>query len=352
MHYDVLIIGQGISGTFLSHCLLKSNLSFLIIDDARPNAASRASSGVINPITGRRLVKTWMIEELMAYAIKSYRQIGEDLGIECIQETKMIDFFPTPQIRDAFLSRYEADKTFLNLPENENNLRGYFNYDFGYGEIRPVYLINIQPLISSFRKKMFAAGKLLEANFKATKLKVEEHKISYNDISADKLVFCDGMESFTNPWFKNLPFAPNKGEALIIEAKDFYAEDVFKKGISIVPLKNNLFWVGSTYEWKFTNDQPSKTFCKKTETLLNQWLKAPFKIISHFASVRPATLERRPFVGFHPVYKNIGILNGMGTKGCSLAPYFAHQLVQNIINRSPIQREADVLRFEKMLRRS
>jgi glycine/D-amino acid oxidase-like deaminating enzyme len=63
--------------------------------------------------------------------------------------------------------------------------------------------------------------------------------------------------------------------------------------------------------------------------LLKTWLKVPFKIIDHKASVRPANIERRPFVGFHPTLKNIGILNGMGTKGCSLAPIFC-----KAINRS------------------
>ena len=70
------------------------------------------------------------------------------------------------------------------------------------------------------------------------------------------------------------------------------------------------------------------------------------------AGIRPATLERRPFVGFHPLHKNIGILNGMGTKGCSLAPYFAFQMKENLINNKPIMPEADVQRFKKVLTRN
>ncbi|HMH31943.1 MAG TPA: hypothetical protein VK543_02880, partial [Puia sp.] len=65
-----------------------------------------------------------------------------------------------------------------------------------------------------------------------------------------------------------------------------------------------------------------------------------------------ATLERRPFVGFHPLKKNIGILNGMGTKGCSLAPFFASQLVQHIRHQSAIIPEAGVQRFSNILGRS
>ena len=73
--------------------------------------------------------------------------------------------------------------------------------------------------------------------------------------------------------------------------------------------------------------------------------------MDHKASVRPANIERRPFVGFHPTYKNIGILNGMGTKGCSLAPFFAKQLTGHLINEDQILPEADINRFSKILMR-
>ena len=85
--------------------------------------------------------------------------------------------------------------------------------------------------------------------------------------------------------------------------------------------------------------------------MLNNWLKHPYKVLHHKAAVRPATLERRPFVGFHPVQTNVGILNGMGTKGTSLAPFFASQLVQYLVHDFPIAPEADVRRFNRILQR-
>jgi glycine/D-amino acid oxidase-like deaminating enzyme len=68
--------------------------------------------------------------------------------------------------------------------------------------------------------------------------------------------------------------------------------------------------------------------------------------------VRPATLERRPFVGFHPLHPNIGILNGMGTKGASLAPFFAHQLVQHLVDGFPLMNEININRFNRILSHS
>ena len=149
-------------------------------------------------------------------------------------------------------------------------------------------------------------------------------------------------------YFKNLPFAPNKGEALIIET-GLPEGFILKKGNSIIPFGNGKFWVGSSYEWTFTDKSPTALFRQRTEAFLNQFLKIPYTVTDHLAAVRPATIERRPFVGFHPRYKQIGILNGMGTKGCSMAPYFAAQLVNHIKTGSEIIPEANIQRFTRIL---
>ena len=119
----------------------------------------------------------------------------------------------------------------------------------------------------------------------------------------------------------------------------------------LTSIETELYWIGSNYLWEFPDDQPTGQFRKQTELLLKTWLKVPFKIVDHKASVRPANIERRPFVGFHPTYKNVGILNGMGTKGCSLAPYFAKQLTDHLIYKKEILPEADIKRFTKILTR-
>ncbi|HLY70849.1 MAG TPA: FAD-dependent oxidoreductase [Puia sp.] len=351
MQTEIIIIGQGICGTFLSYYLKKAGVPFLVIDEERSNTASKAAAGIINPITGRRMVKTWMIDELMSFAKKAYTQIDRELGIHCIAETNIIDFFPTPQMRNAYLKRFEEDPEYLMLPQNENDLREHFNYDFGYGTIEPVLLITINELLTAFRKKLLDEHLLIGKYFIIDELKVSENKIQYEDITADKIIFCDGIESFSNPYFRNCPFAPNKGEVLIAEINEFPSTHIFKKGINIVPWKENLFWIGSSYQWEFSDNKTTESFRMQTESVLRTWIKTDLKIIEHFASVRPATLERRPFVGFHPTYKNVGILNGTGTKGCSLAPFFANQLVDHIVNNSPLSAEANINRFDKVLSR-
>jgi glycine/D-amino acid oxidase-like deaminating enzyme len=362
MIVDYLIIGQGISGTWLSYYLAKENASFHVIDDAQQNSSSRIAAGIINPVTGRRIVKTWMIDELLAHLVPAYKELGDESGIKAIEQKNIIEFFPTPQMKLAFEERIREDEKYLRLYKDEKYLQEYFNNEaFAYGEINPCYLINLQKIIPARRKILKENNQLTEERFDINELRVtkndrdEFRKIVYKNITADKVIFCDGSAGFDNPYFKNLPYSLNKGEALIIEAPDLPAANIYKKGLTIAPLSGSAagyFWVGSNYSWDFADTNPTEAFRLRTEQYLKDWLKIDFKIADHKASIRPANLERRPFVGFHPVYKNIGLLNGMGTKGCSLAPYFARQLADHLIHKKEILPEADVKRFQKILARN
>ena len=140
MQVEFLIVGQGISGTFLSYYLKKENKSFLVIDNNNPNTASRIAAGIINPVTGRRIVKTWMIDELIPFVKNAYSEFGNDLGITLISDKKIIDFFPTPQMRQAFLERRIEDQTYLHEEKDTGEFSKFFNYELGYGTISPVFM--------------------------------------------------------------------------------------------------------------------------------------------------------------------------------------------------------------------
>lgn len=354
MKVDVLIIGQGISGTFLSYYLQKEGKSILVIDENYKNAPSKIAAGIINPVTGRRLVTVWMVDDVLPFAWKAYQEIGHEMNINAISQKSIIDFFPNPFMREGFLQKIESGDKYVHAYPEQNHFNHLFNYELGCGEIRPVYIAHIETLIPVWRKHMLKSHILLEEFFDIEKLKIEEDKIHYKDITAGKIIFCDGTGSFKNPFFKQLPFAPNKGEALVVEIPDLPAQHIYKKSMLLTPLQGmgaNLFWIGASYIWDFDHADPTADFRESTEQVLKQWLKLPYKIVEHRSGLRPATLERRPFVGLHPVHSSIGILNGMGTKGCSLAPFFARQLTDHLAYGMSIAKDADVNRFRKVLER-
>src|SRR5687767_9634928 len=103
MNADVLIIGQGLCGTFLHWYLTASGLKCVIMDDNNERGASKVAAGIINPVTGRRLVQTWMINELLPFAYEAYTSLEKELKRSLISKKDIIDFFPSAQMRQAFL---------------------------------------------------------------------------------------------------------------------------------------------------------------------------------------------------------------------------------------------------------
>lgn len=353
MQTEFLIIGQGISGSWLSWFLEKEKRDFHVIDYPDTNTPSRLAAGIINPVTGRRHVETWMADTLLPFAWEQYNEMGKFLGIEAISQKPILDFFPSPQMRLSFLERVNEGARFVSIPAEENRFREFFNYEFGYGLIQPVYTAHLETLLPAWRKYLLEQERLSEESFDINYLERSADNIIYKNISASFIIFCNGHEAALNPYFKNLPFAPNKGEALTLEIPDLPQTAIFKKGLSLVPLaQTGQWWIGSSYEWDFKHNDPTDAFRQRTEQLLQQWLHIPFRVTNHVAGVRPATLERRPFIGLHPHFQNIGILNGLGTKGCSLAPFFAKELIEELIHQRPVHPEAAVSRYTKLLQRA
>src|ERR1700733_6012205 len=133
--YDYLIVGQGLAGTFLSRELLRRGQRVLVVDESKPFTASKVASGVINPVTGRRIVRTWEIETLMPFAVNSYQELETLLDISLVRQCNILDFHPTPQMVLAFEERIPAEKEYLRHPGNPEQWRKYFNFPFTIGEI-------------------------------------------------------------------------------------------------------------------------------------------------------------------------------------------------------------------------
>lgn len=348
-HYDIMIVGQGICGTVLSSSLILQGQKVIVIDDANNKAASKIASGVINPVTGRRIVKTWQIDDVMPAAVRIYQALEKKLDTSIVKQCNIVNFHASEQMQKAFADRIAEDPTYLSTPPLSNAISAAFDAPFGHTVIDPCWLIDVGNLLHHWRQYLTEQHTLVEEVFDFNKLAIKADLITYDKYTANKIIFCEGAKGEDNPCFKKLPFAPNKGEALLVDIKYLDNRFIYKKTVSIVPWKDSIFWVGSNYEWNNNNDEPSLAFKEKTIAALNEWLKLPYQVVDHIAAIRPANIQRRPFVGMHPAYTNMGIFNGMGTKGCSLAPYFAEQMTRYILHQTPIETEANINRFNNLV---
>ncbi len=338
MELDYIIIGQGICGTFLSWNLLKAGKKIIVIDESQPFSSTRVASGIINPLTGRRVVTTWMIEKLMPFAWDAYNETGNDIGEIIIEQKNTIAFPLSQKMLETYEKRASEANTYIQrLSENEEQYHQWFNFIYHAYAINPTYLIYLHPLLNGWRKKLIESDSLLEEKFDDAQLTIHDDHIEYKRITAEKIIFCNGVNTFQNPYWKKLPYVLNKGQALIADVPGLSPEKIYKFGaITLAPWYNNLWWIGSSYENDFDTTAPTEQFYRSTTAALNNILKIPFIIKDHLTSLRPATIERRPFVGLHPHLPKLGIFNGMGTKGCSLAPYFAHQFTRYLLNKKEI----------------
>lgn len=353
MKYDYIIIGAGICGTWLSYYLLNEKRSVLVIDDGHTSSASKVASGLINPVTGRRVVTTWMVDELLPFAWNEYNAIGKNLNKQVIQQKNILAFPSAPDLLQAFEKRKQQGNSYIYAsPVKKEALSKHFNFPFDVMQIAPCYLIDVNALIMHWRKYLISKNALSTEVFNEDDLLLSNEYIQYKNITAEKIIYCNGINSAQSKYWKQLPFVPNKGQALIADIAALSTDHIYKFGLlSLIPWQNNLWWVGSSNELNFINAEPTGNFFKTTVAMLKTILKTDFTIKEHVSSIRPAAVERRPFAGTHPAHNQIAILNGMGSKGCSLAPWFAKELAAHLINKKTIDPLADVKRFANVLKR-
>ncbi len=346
---ECIVVGQGIAGTMMSYHLWKNNIDHILIDQSLQHiSSSRVASGVINPLTGRKRVRTWMVDELFPFAKDAYQSIEKLLEINFFEEKDIISFPPNPEMVLNYENRIAGGESFLHN-DNAEQWHPYFNIAFGTKRTSSSFWLHLETLLNGWRKFAQEHNFFKEETFNFEEINSTNESVTYKNITAKYLVLCTGIKAMQQPKFNSLPFSPNKGEALILKIPVLPSTHIFKGAFTLVPLKNEEWWLGSNYDNHFKDEDPTNEFKEKALHYLKNWLKLPFTFLHHQAAVRPATVERRPFIGFHPNHPRWVIFNGMGTKACSLAPYFANQLTLAIVHGTSILPEVDVRRFQKIL---
>jgi glycine/D-amino acid oxidase-like deaminating enzyme len=353
MHVDYIIVGQGLCGTWLSYYLMKEGAQVLVIDKSAPVAsASAAASGLINPITGKRLARQWLGDTIFPFAVDAYTEIGDLLQASLISMLPIHTFFSTAD--EASFFEQKATGTHGELLTFNGRVEGleHFNDYYGTGTIYPAGLVNLKALINGWREVLSTKDALREEVFNWDQCEPDGHRVRYMDIKASAIIDCSGAAGAGQAYFSRLPFALNKGEAIIASIPGLPRNAIYKYAtLSIVPWSDSTFWLGSTFDWDFTDELPTMAFRQKTEHILSQWLRLPYALHEHFAAIRPATVTRDAFVGMHPQYPWLGVLNGMGSKGCSLAPFLADNFAQHLLHDAPLIAQMDVKRYARALNR-
>lgn len=347
-HFDYVIIGQGISGTVLAITLLENGKSVLVIDDPKLSNASHVAAGLYNPVVFKRLVKSWMADELIPFMDKFYTKAEKLLNER---------FYYKKQIIKVFAD--ENEKAFW-LKKSEEEVGKYLNKQliddpsipvkapFGMAEVLHAGNLNTTTFLNTAREFFRKEGMLLEEIFDHSLVDLHGPQPKYKDISASRMIFCEGYKASDNPFFKGLDFKLTKGEVLTVKLPQGVTipEDmVINKGVFILPLQNDTYKVGATYEWNDLNESPTEKGRNELIEKLDKVITVHFEIIDHEAGIRPTVNDRRPILGVHPEHPGLAVFNGLGTKGVMLAPYFANQLIDHLEKGLPIDPQVQLSRF-------
>src|SRR6187402_493176 len=89
----ILIIGSGYAGSLLSYFLHKKGVTTHIVDPGENATSTKVSGGIMIPLTGRRIVKTYNADSIIPFASKTYRKIEEQSGISFFRDKNVLQLF-------------------------------------------------------------------------------------------------------------------------------------------------------------------------------------------------------------------------------------------------------------------
>lgn len=359
--YDYLIVGQGTAGTALSYQLLKRGKKVLVLDQRRTDSSSRVAAGLFNPITGRRMIKTWLADSLFPYLHDFYPELEKKLATKFFYPLPIYRPFSTLAIQNHWASQsHQQDKK-----SNKINFEVHFPPKTPFAKVVKDELggilmpkgggyVDLTTFLDAFRNWLDKRNCLIDEVFSFENFKMEENYIEYKSgnqtIKAKKIIFCRGFVDAKNPYFDWLPYLLVKGEILTVKFKENPKpfDALISRSCWIVANQNNLYKTGSTYEHEdltsTITEEARKSICQRLEKLLQL---TDYQIVNQEAGVRPSTLDQRPFIGLHPKFPQLGIFNGLGTKGTSLAPYLSNIFCDYLDKKGGLTPESDILRYWK-----
>ena len=345
---DCLIVGQGIAGSCVAHSMMRRGKSIRVFAAPSRYPSSQLAAAVLNPVTGRKWVKTWNADELIPMANSFYTEATATLGSkrDFIRERRILLCGDDAEIQEAFAVR-TGDPLYQDVVATaSDDLDVPLDNLSVYGTIRGALQLDMGEFIVDTRIYLKTHGMFVQEQLDINGLNFSDGTWTYQDEQYASVIFAEGQYGFDNPWFKWLPYAAVKGELIVCEIMGLDTEDIIKGSVTIVPLPDpRIYWIGSTYEWDNRDRSPSKEGLAELMQGLKDIVGDDFSVLTHSAGVRMAAKDRRPFVGVHPNHEHVGILNGLGTKGASLAPYCAEALIEHMLEGKPLPSEIDILRY-------
>jgi len=348
---DFLIVGQGLAGSLLAWRLIHRGQRVTVLDDGHRTASSKVAAGLINPLAGMRFNRSPFVHRWLEELERCYGELEEAAGRPFLHPQAMVRLFRSPG-QARFYERRAA------VAEDGDLLGKRFAPEAagepvhaphgGFLQRRTGHL-DLPALLQFMTRWLESRGALRRQPFDHARLEITAQAVRHGELEATHLVFCEGFRGKDNPWFAKLPFAPDKGEFLILEglAPERLPRRIVNGAHWLLRHADGRYRLGATHDHHRLDPLPTPEGREALEAGLKRLVRHPeaLRLVDQQAGVRPSTADRKPLLGTHPRLPRLHFFNGFGAHGSLTIPWYAERMADWLLHGRPLPEEARLQRF-------
>lgn len=329
MQVDFLIIGQGLAGSAMAMALMDQGASVLVVDREDTFSASRVAAGLVTTVAGKGMNISWRQSEYLPDALAYYRKLEDISGRIIFHSLDTLRLFDSEQQRIKFDAKRgsltgwieEADEADLSKWNAEHG--GFIMTQGGWLDTKNYLQVVRDILGDSYRCDSFHEDDLV----------ISDSEVQWKDVKSKRVILCQGSSGLMEGGlFSFMNHRCAKGEILTVSIPSACEENIINCNGWLIPLGNETWRAGATYEWEDMSDANTEAGKLEIEEKIRRLTDLPFQVIEHTAAVRPILRSSQPYIGHHPQYPEVSFFNGLGSKGVTTAPSVAKHFAEHLIN--------------------
>lgn len=344
MKIDYLIVGQGLAGSLIAWHLLEQGQRILVVDRDEDGTSSKIAAGLVTPLAGARFHLPDGLEERLNYARQFFWDLEEAGAGTLFHHRRIARLFQNEKEKTTWDQRLAMndgryDRYFSPLAIDET----LFRADHGGFEMREGGWLDLPSFLEHTRVTLLKSASYAIGRVDANDITVQPDGIRWKNITASKVIFCEGWRGNQNRFFDWIPMNPALGDILEVTFSDLGNEErIISRGGWIIPIADGRYRVGSTY---YHHSHPAPSLADRREAVLQKLqtiTTAKASVVHHLSAIRPVIRRSQIFMGIHPTHSNVAFFNGLGSKGVINGPWHAKCLVEHLLHGRPLPPEADL----------
>lgn len=308
------------------------------MDRNDPATASKVAAGLVTPVTGKRLVKTWRLDDLLPAAARFYRRAEAECGGDFFAVRPQLRLFADERERAVYDARKNSEFLGLVADPDPPVDPAWFAAPFGGCQFKTACQLATERFLALSRSRFEVRTENVDPTTDVEAF-ADGVWLPRLGVAAKSLTFCEGFSAAGNPWFPGVAFNSAKGEILTVRIPDLAESRTVNRGVWLVPLGDGLFRTGATYDHAAHDCVPTAAARAEILARLREFVRPPVEVVAHDAAVRPIIRVKHPTLGVSPRNPRVGFFNGLASKGSLAAPFFAEQFAAFLCGAGDIEPE-------------